>query len=406
MNTLIAWRNLWRNSRRTLVILSAVAVGVWSMVFFSAFMRGMVEDMVQSNIVNLTGHLQVQAPGYFENPVIDYRIHETDPVSRALREILPAGSRWTSRVRSAAVIRSARHTGGITLVGIDPAREAGLSFIGTAPIEGSNLAGAPHGILIGKALADRLEARVGHRLVIDAQNATGEIESQAFTIVGVFRAQMEMTEKQFVFALRPTVQAMLAINGDVTEFSIVLPLAGEAENTARALRAELPESGFRILTWRELVPFIGVYLDSMNVYSLIWNLVVFIAMAFGLVNTILMAVFERIREFGLVRALGVTPGGIIRGVILETAMLLVVGLGFGIALGAASIALLSQTGIDFSAFAAGSEYFGVSRVIYPRDHLFDYALAGSMVVTLGLLVSLYPAIKAGRISPVDAMTRF
>ena len=109
MNTLIAWRNLWRNPRRTLVILSAVAVGVWSMVFFSAFMRGMVEDMVQSNIVNLTGHLQVQAPGYFENPDIEYRIHNPALVDRALRDVLPSGSHWASRVRSSASLDSDAH---------------------------------------------------------------------------------------------------------------------------------------------------------------------------------------------------------------------------------------------------------------------------------------------------------
>jgi ABC-type lipoprotein release transport system permease subunit len=200
MTLQIAWRNLWRHPRRTLVILSAVIVGVWSMVFYSAFIRGLAGQMVRQNIANLTGDIQVQAPGFFDNPVLENLLPSAEPVVALLPGVLPEGSRATSRLRIGAVLRSPHGAQGTTIVGIVPDEERGLSFIADAISEGALLPrDQPNGIVVGAALLQKLEARIGHRLVIDAQEATGQIESRAFEIVGVFRAPMEATEKQFVF---------------------------------------------------------------------------------------------------------------------------------------------------------------------------------------------------------------
>lgn len=400
----IAWRNLWRHPRRTILILAAVIVGVWSMLFYSAFIRGLAGQMVRQNIGNLTGDLQIQAPGFFENPVLEHLLRSSEAVPAALADILPAGSRWTSRLRIGAVLRSPRGTYGATLVGIEPADERGLSFIAEAVTEGALLPeNAPNGIVVGAALLHRLEARLGHRLVIDAQDANGQIISQAFTIVGVFRTQVEATESQFAFCRRGLLQRTLGLGEAVSEWSVALPEATPPRPVAEALRARLPGTTFRVLTWRELVPFVGAYLDSMGIFSLIWNIIIFVAMGFGLVNTILMSVFERIREIGLVRALGVTPWGVVSGVLLETLMLLVLGLVLGGGAGAATVVALQGSGIDFSAFAAGSQYFGMAQVIFPRSELIDYVRAGATVVGLGTIISLYPAVKAARITPIQAM---
>lgn len=404
MTFAIAWRNLWRHPRRTILILAAVIVGVWSMLFYSAFIRGLAQQMVRQNVANLTGDLQVQAPGFFENPVLEHLLRDPAPARAALEEVLPTGSRVTARLRIGGVVRSAHGTFGATIVGIVPAEEEGISFITEAIAEGELLPAARQdGIVVGEALLTRLEARLGHRLVIDAQDANGTIVSRAFTIVGVFRAQVEATEKQFVFCHRGTLQEMLALGPTVSELAAVLPAGAEAAVVAEALRARLPAESFRVMTWRELVPFVGAYLDSMGVFSLIWNIIIFVAMGFGLANTILMSVFERVREIGLVRALGVTPWGIVSGVLVETGLLLVSGLVLGGAAGAATVALLQTSGINFSAFAAGSEYFGMAHVVFPRSAGIDYVRAGATVLGLGSLIALYPAAKAARITPVQAM---
>lgn len=405
MKLIIAWRNLWRHKRRTAVILFAMIVGVWAMVFFSAFMRGMMTDMVRQNTSNLTGHIQVQAPGYFENPVIENRIRDFSRVREVVDELVPEDAHWSARLRVGAMVRSSRGAFGTTFVGIVPDEEAAVSFIGGAQLDGEGLGASANGILVGQALLERLEAKIGHRLVVDAQDSNGQIVSRAFKIVGVFRGQMEIVEKQFVFCNRAELQDMLGVGDDVSEFSVALADVNEADALSEHIRAKLPADEFTVLTWGQMVPFMNAYLDSMDVYALIWNLVVFIAMAFGLVNSVLMAVFERVREFGLIRALGVTPQGVIAGVLLETSMLLVLGLIAGCIVSEATILVLDRTGIDFSAFQDGSEYFGISRVIYPVSEIMDYLRACITVIVLGLLVSLYPAVKAARITPVQAMLR-
>ena len=155
-------------------------------------------------------------------------------------------------------------------------------------------------------------------------------------------------------------------------------------------------------TWDRLLPMLSAYLELSNQFIFIWFLVTFVAMGFGIVNTTLMAVFERIREFGLLKALGVRPMGILSGILCETAMLLVIGLIAGNLLGNGTIFLL-RDGIDLSRFAAGTEMWGISRMIFPEIQAGDVVMANLVVFVLGVTVSLYPAIKACRITPIEAL---
>ncbi len=174
---------------------------------------------------------------------------------------------------------------------------------------------------------------------------------------------------------------------------------------ADSLRALLPAANYEVLTWRELLPFITAYLNVYDGFIFIWFIIIFIAMGFGIVNTTLMAVFERIREFGLLKALGMKPLWIVQEVLTESFFLLIIGMIIGNALSFGSIFVLSKTGIDLSAFAAGSEYFGISRVIYPAVYMYDVFMANLVVFVLGLLVSLYPAVKAARFTPIEALAQ-
>jgi putative ABC transport system permease protein len=150
---------------------------------------------------------------------------------------------------------------------------------------------------------------------------------------------------------------------------------------------------------------VAAVLQIYDYFIFVWFVVIFIAMGFGIVNTLLMAVFERIREYGLLKALGMRPGRIVRQVLTESALLLIMGAGIGTGLGLAGVAMLKRGGIDLSAFASGLEFAGMSRIIYPVLDLGDLAAANLVVIVLGLLVSLYPAIKAARITPAEAMAR-
>jgi ABC-type lipoprotein release transport system permease subunit len=196
---------------------------------------------------------------------------------------------------------------------------------------------------------------------------------------------------------------MLKLGKGISEIAILLSDGYENRDVYKKLKATLPTEQFEVHSWRELLPFQTAYLKILDGFMWFWFLVVFVAMGFGIVNTTLMAVFERMREFGLMKALGMKPWWILREVLVESFLLLICGLIIGNLLGFLSIYALSGNGIDLSALAAGAEYAGMSRIIYPAIAAKDVWVANLTVLLLGLLVSLYPAIKASRFTPVQAL---
>jgi ABC-type lipoprotein release transport system permease subunit len=374
------------------------------MIFLGALMRGIAVGMVKNGIATLTGHIQIHHKGYRDDPSVENSMFNRRIVETALRNSLPQGAQWSSRVRVSAIANNARHSTGVTMVGIEPRAESGVSFVGSAISEGHYLAqDDSNGILVGDALLKKFETRIGRKLVLMSQDKEQEIASRAFRIVGVFRAEMESTEKQFVFVTRSASQKMLKLDDGISEIAILLPDGYKNLEAYKKLKAALPSDHYEIHSWRELLPFQTAYLKILDGFMWFWFLVVFVAMGFGIVNTTLMAVFERMREFGLMKALGMKPWWILREVLVESFLLLICGVIIGNCLGLLSIVALSGSGIDLSALAAGAEYAGMARIIYPAIAIKDIVVANLTVLLLGLLVSLYPAIKAARFTPVKAL---
>jgi ABC-type lipoprotein release transport system permease subunit len=374
------------------------------MILLGSLMRGIAVGMIKNGISTLTGHMQIHAKGYRDDPAIENSITNPMAVEKVLGTILPEGSRWSTRVRVNAIAGNARHSAGITLVGVDPVAEAKISFIGNAISQGRYLdQHETNGIVVGAALLDEFDTKLGRKLVLMAQDTNKEISSRAFRIVGAFKAEMEATEKQFVFVTREASQNMLKLRGGISEISIILPGKPDILDAYNDLKTALPSGQFEVHTWRQLLPFQTAYLKILDGFMWIWYLVVFVAMGFGIVNTTLMAVFERMREFGLLKALGMKPWWILREVLTESLFLLITGMIIGNTLAFICIYALSGSGIDLSALAAGAEYAGMTRVIYPAIAFKDVLVANLIVMLLGLLVSAYPAAKAARFTPVEAL---
>jgi len=399
---ILAWRNLWRHRGRTAAILFALALGIWSMVALAALSRGSLEGQLQKAIGNLTGHIQIHAPGYRDDPAIEFRMPVPDAaLARALSD--PAIHAWASRVRVPAVIASERESAGVTLVGIEPRREQGLSFIATAVTDGRYLESPEDtGLLLGRKLADQLETALGRRVVLMSQDVNNQVGDRGFRVVGIFDAEPEAIEAGFVFVGRATAQQMLGMGDTISEIAV----RGEDRNRLvaplGALRAAAP--GLDIEPWTVVEPLLTLTEEIVNVILIIWYAIVFAAMSFGLINTLLMAVFERTREFGLFQALGMPPRHILGQVLVESLILLAIALLIG-NLGALATVHALRDGLDLSAFAQGMEYFGVSPIIYPALSAGDLTIANTLVAGLGLLASLYPAWRAARHVPIEALTR-
>lgn len=409
MHLQVSWRNIWRNPKRTGIILTAVIIGAWTMLIFGGLSRGMMESTLSNALNTLTGHIQIQTPEYRDDPVIENRIENPAALKTVLNKMLPAGAKWAFRTQISGVASNARNSEGITIVGIDPDREADLSFYGDDVSQGRLLTrDDDHGIFVGQALMDNFETKLGRKLVIMTQGADRETVSRAFKIRGTFRAEMQGTEKQYVFITLAAARKLLGVDA-VTSVCIKLPEDKNLHGTNLAtldrttwdLSRNLPE-GLTALSWGQLLPLLKGYLSMFDSFMMLWYLVVFMAMAFGLVNTMLMAVLERTREFGLLKALGMKPIWIIRSVLLECLILLILGLIAGNLLGFATVLSLAG-GIDMSFMAQGSEFFGMGHIVVPFLTAKDVLAVNAVILILGLLVCLYPAVKAGRITPVAAM---
>ena len=414
MHMKLAWRNIWRNPRRTTVIMLAIITGIWSMIFLGGLMRGMVVGMTNNGISTLTGDIQIHARGYHDDPSIEYTMGDLKNIKKILKTNLPATALYTYRIRVNAIACNARHSSGVTMVGITPDTEAKVSFMGPdAVVKGRYLdSGKNNGIMIGHAMAEKFGTKIGHKLILMSEATHHDIVSKAFRITGIFHAEMQSTEKRFVFVTISSARDMLKLKKRISEISILFPDHGNDKKIASHLKkvfsflshTSTPPEHYEIYTWQELLPILTAYLKMFDGFMYIWFLVVFIAMAFGIVNTTLMAVYERMREFGLLKALGMKPWWIIRSVLTESFILLVMGMTIGNILGLLCIWVLSGTGINLSALAAGAEFAGIKRMIYPVVYYQDIIMANIMVLVPGLLINIYPAVRAAKFTPVEALT--
>jgi ABC-type lipoprotein release transport system permease subunit len=396
----LGWRNLWRYRRRNLMLFTAILVAVAGCVLMSSLIRGYQYDMMDDAIANLTGNLKVLAPGYRADPSIE-RSFKVPP--SFVPDVPPdelVG--WTERVRVPAVIVSERETRGVTLVGIDPAEERAISFLGSVKIRGDALRGPDDGrVLLGLELARQLDTDVGRRIVVMTQGADGRNREAGFRVAGVYDAAGTAIEKAYAFTGIHPFQKLLGTDA-VTEISVRLRDDRMSRRVDGELRKDL--AGLEVLDWRTLEPQAAAMFELADAAIVIWFVVLMLALAFGLINTLITAVLERVREFGMLRALGMRRGAIVAQVVIESVLIVLAGLAVGLVVGLAAIAYLSD-GIDLSRWAAGVELAGLRTTLVPHLKWGDVAAVGVLAVVLGLFASAYPAWRAVRIDPLDALRR-
>ncbi len=395
----IAWRNLWRNPRRTVLMMLAVAVGVWSIIAFNSLMRAWLDSSLTSSLRELTGEAQIHAAGYLDDPEITRLMPPPSPALRALldsREV----KLWAPRIRVPGVVRSERDSLPVTLVGIDAAREQGLSFIADPLAQGRRLASADDdGIVVGRKLLQRLKTGLGKRVVVMSQDTQGHLAERGFRIVGVFAAA-EQSESAYAFVGLHTAQMLLGADDRLSEVALNVRDAQSLPAVVKQLREAAP--ALDVQPWQQLKPLTLAMSQLSGSFVGMWLFIMSVLIAFAIVNTLLMAVYERTREFGLLQALGLRPRLIVLQVLLESALLIAIGSLAG-ALGAVVTIAAFHNGLDLGFLARGAEWLGVGHVLYPRLDFRTLLNATLLVWTLGVVASLWPAWRAARYSPVESM---
>ena len=399
----LAWRNLWRNYRRTLIMLAAIVLGVWAMIFFSAMMRGMLDEMMHAGLRVLPGEVQIHHLEYRDDPSV---VNSMSMPDGKLREALdsPPITAWTARVKVPGMISSERDNRGVQLLGVDPAGEIAFGFDPDTIIEGRFLESPEDkGIVIGRKLADRLETKLGKRVVIMSQNPDNEVADRGVRVVGIYKARLQATEELFVYVGRSTLQKMLGAEDKVSEIAVT---AGNYQQVDRWWPTVAAAAGPDLDTqpWMILDGYLNSMLTVQGNMNVVIMIIIFLALSFGLVNTLVMAVFERVREIGLMMALGMRPQWVMYQVLLESLILLSLGLVVGNALAVATILPL-ESGIDISVVGEGLEMAGMGTVLYPSLALQDMMMSTAVVLILGLLASLLPAWRASRYNPIEALAK-
>ncbi|MDX2321853.1 MAG: FtsX-like permease family protein, partial [Moritella sp.] len=346
---------------------------------------------------------------YRDDPSVVNSFAMPDAAFSAAMSKLPVTD-WAVRIKVPAVIASERDTRGVILQGVDADKEQAFGFTQDQIIAGHYLPGltAPEknrkGIIIGQKLVEKLETKLGRRIVIMSQDPDNNLVDRGFIITGIYSSTIPGFEELNVYADRRYIEKILHIPNQISEISIL----GQDYNDVTALTAYVKKyalASLETLNWLELDSYLRMMSQVMDSYALVWILVIFLALSFGLVNTLMMAVFERIREIGLMRALGMRGTGIIKILLLESSMLLVLGLIIGNALSLLMLYLI-RDGIDLSSVADGMAMFGYGAVLHAQFILSDLLLANGVVISLGLLICLYPAWKASRYDPIIALNKY
>lgn len=395
----LSWRNLWRHRRRNTILLIAIAIAVGGVLLLNSMLRGMQVNMQETVIDNLTGHVKVLQPGYLDDPSITHGFEVARDWDLDVDPDAVVG--WTSRIRVPAVIMSERETRGVQLIGIDPARES-ISFLDDIVIDGEALGSAEdRRVLVGAGLAEQLETKVGRRLVLITQGADGRNREAGYRIAGVYRAEVAALEKAFVFTGAETLKNMLD-TVVVTEVSVRLA----DDRFEPGILATMVDAftGLDVLSWRDLEPQAAMIAEFMDTAVFIYFLVIMSALVFGLVNTLVTAVMERVRELGMLRALGMRPRSVVAQVVVESSLVMAVGVAGGVLIAAGVFALVAD-GIDLTAFDESLQSFGVRPQFTPVMQAGDVILVVVLSLVLGLLASFYPARRAVKLRPLDALRR-
>jgi ABC-type lipoprotein release transport system permease subunit len=404
----MAWRNIWRNPRRSILTVCAITFASVLLVFMLSFQFGSYETMINTSVKISTGHLQVQAEKYLEKKSIRYTIPDPDKITVVLN-VIPDVAAYTLRGQAFSLISSEDRTYGAVVTGIDPQREAKVSRIKKLMRQGNFL--TEHDVnqaVVGRLLAKNLRVTIGDELTLLGQGRDGSIAATVMQVKGIFGSGIDEFDRSTLQIPLSTFQEVFSMDHAVHEVVVIAKSLSDVSEIKAEIQAALSDldkgKSLKTLDWQELMPGLRQAIEMDLVSGLIFYGLLLIVVAFSILNTFLMAIFERKKEFGVMMAIGTTPRRMTKVLLIESMTMTAIGIAIGIMLGIGITYYFQLYGIDF---AAGSELlsqFGITGRIYPKLSLLSVSIGPFMVLFFTFISALYPALKVRRLRPVEAMT--
>jgi len=403
----MAWRNIWRNPRRSILTISAIAFASLLLVFMLSWQFGSYETMIDSAVKIHTGYLQVQAKGYNDKKSIRMVVPDPAPVGDVLDKT-PNVAAYTFRASAFSLVSSRERTYGIMVVGIDPAREARVSTLEKLIRQGRYLSESDTDqALVGDLLAKNLKVGPGDELVVLGQGRDGSIAATVVRVKGIYRSGQDDFDRSSIHIPLKNFQDVYAMRGAVHEVVAIGKSLDDLQEIKKTVAAGTKKIDKKhrlvVLDWMELMPGL-IEAIKMDLYSgFIFYLILIIVVAFSILNTFLMAIFERTREFGVLLAIGTTPGRLSKLLLIESTTMTIVGIVIGIIAGSLITWYFQVHGIVISGTSEVMKQFGMPERIYPQLSMLSASIGPGAVLVITFLTALYPALKVRRLRPVEAM---
>jgi ABC-type lipoprotein release transport system permease subunit len=382
---------------------------VWAALSLSGFMTGIMKSYVRGAIENSVGHLQIHAPQFTEDYELKYYLPDVQKVEQAI-EAQAGIKAYSTRTVANGMASSSKGARGVMIKGVSPEKEAAISTLEDKLTEGEFfLEMRGNGILIGAELADKLNLKLRSKLVLTFQDLNREITAAAFRVVGIFDTGNTPFDGGTVFVKREDLNRLILpqqAEGQASEplaheIAILLEDVQQVEAVDASLGTALP--GLDVKTYREVSPDLELYESQIGNISMIYLVVILLALVFGIINTMLMAVLERVKELGMLMAIGMNKGKVFAMIVLEAIMLGLVSAPIGLLLGYLTIEYVGEYGIDLSIYSGALADYGIEKIIYFEIAPEVYWEMAIGVFVTSVLAAIYPALKAIRLKPVEAL---
>lgn len=398
----ISWRNIWRNRVRSLVIITAITLGIFAGVFSMSFSIGMLNQRIDTVISTEVSHMQLHHPNYGISGDASDHIANGTEILQAI-DTMQAVQGATGRLLINAMIASAETGTGIQVVGINPDREQSVTDLYEHITKGDYFAKRrKNSIVIGDKMAKKLNIKIRSKVVLTMQDNEGNLTGGAFRVAGIYKTTNTAYEELKAFVLQKDLQRLTGNKpGIYQEIAVKFKNGYDEKDLCGTIQTWFPET--KAETWRQLMPDIELMNQSMDLSMYIVVGIIMAALGFGIVNTMLMVVLERVKEIGMLMAVGMNKLKVFVMIMLETVFLALTGGLTGIALGTLAVKTTSNTGLNLSIYSQGLEAYGFDSIIYPSIDFSQILQIALLVLVIGFLSSIYPARKALKLNPSEAL---